>query len=307
MYPKFYAVLGKSDTLSIAGKRQGIWQLVEPQNQPDGWLISLSNKPAIFPPSPAPIFWDCSAIRYSRLNFPQIGNSLVTPLFCINQYLAFQAKPGDFITCPDHILLPDTNLEFRRKYNLNSAKKFLVLAKSHLPLCRPLATIHGVTMLEKVINATRLYELGYRAIAIGGLAINASQKYRNITAIKAIRETLPPSCHLHVFGLCSPDYVQAFAQMGINSFDGSSWLRESFLGFFYEARGNKLIKHRVPQIVSSNLAIPLCSCQVCSTLRNLKVETRAMGSRAANLGRAIHNLGQLIKIHKQAIYSQIIY
>lgn len=307
MFPKFYAVLGKSDNLSIAGKRLGIWELIEAQNQPGGWLISLSNKPAIFPPSPIPIFWDCSAIRYSRLNFPQIGNSLVTPLFCINQYLRLKAETGDFITCPDHILLPGTNLEFRRQFNLKCAKYFIVLAKTHLPSCRPLATIHGVNIEEKVRNAVRLYELGYHAFAIGGLAINAIQKHMNITAIRAIRETLPPSCHLHVFGLCSPDYVRAFAQIGINSFDGSSWLRESFLCFFYEGRENKLIKHRVPKILSSNLAIPLCHCRICETLRNSGIETRAMGSRAANLGRAIHNLGELIKIHQQAISNQMIH
>lgn len=141
MSPKFFAVLGKSDTLSIAGNKQGIWEFIEPQNQPDGWLISLSNKPTLFPDS-VPIFWDCSAIRYSHLNFPQIGNSLVTPLFCINQYLSFKAKAGDFITCPDHILLPNSNLEFRRQFNFNSAKEFLILAKIHLPYLGELIKIH---------------------------------------------------------------------------------------------------------------------------------------------------------------------
>ncbi|OKH30909.1 hypothetical protein NIES2119_30005 [[Phormidium ambiguum] IAM M-71] len=304
MSPKFFPVLGKSDTLSIAGNKQGIWEFLEPQNQPGGWLISLSNKPTLFPNS-VPIFWDCSAIRYSHLNFPQIRNSLITPLFCINQYLSLKAKSGDFITCPDHILLPNSNLEFRRQFNFNSAKQFLLLAKIHLPWCLPLATIHGLTIEEKVKNAVRLYELGYRMFAIGSLAINASQKQPNITAIQAIRATLPPSCYLHIFGLSSPDYVQAFTQIGINSFDGSSWLRQSFLGFFYEAKNNKLIKHRVPQILSRNLAIPLCHCRICETLRNFGIETRAMGNRVANLGRAIHNLGELIKIHQQIISNQM--
>lgn len=36
MSPKFFAVLGKSDTLSIAGNKQEIWEFLEPQNQPDG-------------------------------------------------------------------------------------------------------------------------------------------------------------------------------------------------------------------------------------------------------------------------------
>lgn len=303
MSPKFFAVLGKSDTLSIAGKKQGIWEFLEPQNQPDGWLISLSNKPALFPSSGS-IFWDCSAIRYSHLNFPQIGNSLVTPLFCINQYLSLKAKPGDFITCPDHILLPSTNLEFRRQFNLNSAKEFLTLAKIHLPLCQPLVTIHGLTIEEKVKNAVKLYELGYRVFAIGSLSINSCQKQRNIRTIQAVRDTLPSSCYLHVFGLSSPDYVQAFSQIGINSFDGSSWLKQSFLGLFYEVRNNRLIKHQVSPTLSNNLTIPLCYCRICKTLRNFGIETRVMGNRAANLGRAIHNLGKLIETHQQIMSNQ---
>ncbi|WP_374789287.1 MULTISPECIES: hypothetical protein [Aerosakkonema] len=48
-------------------------------------------------------------------------------------------------------------------------------------------------------------------------------------------------------------------------------------------------------------------CRICETLRNSGIETRAMGSRAANLGRAIHNLGELIKIHQQAISNQMIH
>jgi hypothetical protein len=239
------------------------------------------------------MIWDCGAFFYRSSDVPQIGKELVTPLWAINQYLKRKAQPGHLVVAPDWILVPRTNLNQQRDYNGNSAIGFLKLAPIHLPHCHAMAVAHGLTVAEKVRAAIWLYDIGYRAIALGGMAINSSQKQGNIAAIRAVKSHLPPDCYVHVFGLSSPDYARAFSQIGINSFDSSSWLRESFWGLFYEAREKKLIKHLIPKCPGTPVTIPTCPCLACSSLKRRGIETRTMGSRAANLGRAIHNLGQL--------------
>ncbi|HAZ46662.1 MAG TPA: hypothetical protein DDW76_05560 [Cyanobacteria bacterium UBA11369] len=298
-FPKYYAVLGKGDYLTINGKRRGIWEYLE--QQPSGWLCSVAVNRAIVPRD-LPIFWDCGAVKYRNAEIPVLGKTLVTPAWAIAQYQKNSPHPGDLIAAPDHILIPGSNLRFRRRFNLHSAKEFLNLARQVLPECTPIAVTHGITAHEKIKTARNLYELGYRAIGIGGMAINASDIKGNIASVAAIRDSLP-HCYIHVFGLCSPVYAKAWFEIGIDSFDGSSYLLEAFKGRFYKANGRQITKY-IAALPGDKITIPLCYCRPCTQMRQNGIEARASGSRFQNLTRAAHNLGQLLLAQTNAIVNR---
>lgn len=290
--PKYYAVIGKGDYLTIDGKRRGIWEYLE--RQPSGWLCSVAVNRTVIPRD-LPIFWDCGAVKYKNAEIPILGQTLVTPAYAIAQYKKNSPAYNDLIAAPDHILIPGSNLRFRRKFNLHSAKEFLHLARQELPQCIPIAVTHGITTQEKIETALKLYEIGYRAIGIGGMVINASDIKRNIASIAAIRDSLP-KFYLHVFGLSSPVYAKAWSEIGVDSFDGSSYLLQAFRGQFYQANGSQITKYTAA-LPNSKITIPLCYCSTCKQMRQIGIETRSSGNRSANLARAAHNLGQLLLAH----------
>ncbi|MEQ9668221.1 hypothetical protein [Coleofasciculus sp. G2-EDA-02] len=298
--PKYYAVLGKGDYLTIKEERHGIWEYLE--KQPSGWLCSIAVNRAIMPRD-LPIFWDCGAVKYRNAEIPVSGKTLVTPAWAIAQYEKNFPKLGDLIAAPDHIFIPGSNLRFRRKFNWHSAEKFLTFAQQTLPECTPIAVTHGVTTQEKIETAHKLYELGYHAIAIGGMAFNASDVKGNIAAVTAIRNCLPFNCYIHVLGLCSPTYAKAWSNLGVDSFDGSSYLLEAFKGRFYKANGGQITKH-IAALPGCKITIPLCYCHPCTQLRMSGIETRSSGSRNQNLSRAAHNLEQLLLAQTSVIISE---
>ncbi|WP_084555356.1 DUF6884 domain-containing protein [[Phormidium ambiguum] IAM M-71] len=297
--PKYYAVLGKGEYLTINGKRRGIWEYLE--QQPSGWLCSVAVSRTMIPRN-LPIFWDCGAVKYRNAEIPVLGTNLVTQAYAIAQYKKNSPHPGDLIAAPDHILIPGSNLRFRRRFNQHSAKEFLNLAQQVLPQCIPIAVTHGITTQEKIETARNLYEMGYPAIAIGGMAINASDIKGNIASVAAIRDHLP-NCYIHVFGLCSPAYAKAWAEIGIDSFDGSSYLLQAFKGRFYKANGGQIIKY-IAALPGSKITIPLCYCRPCIQMRHYGIEARTSGNRSANLARVAHNLTQLILAQTNAIINR---
>ncbi|MGB3204209.1 MAG: DUF6884 domain-containing protein [Crinalium sp.] len=294
---KYFAVIGKTDYLLINQKRYGLWELLEAHLQPYGWLCSIFFNQAIIP-SNLPIIWDVGAWSYRWQEIPQVRGNLVNANWAILEYQRRNVKPGDIIIPPDMILLPGTNLTARREFNRTNAIAFLELAAKRMPWCSPMAVIHGATVNEKLENAEFLYQAGYKVLAVGGMASQAGSKQDNLQTITAIRNFLPDTCYLHVLGLCSPRYAKAFNKIGIDSYDGSSYLIEAIkAGKFLIAQGEKLIKHQIKEL-HSKINIPVCSCYPCSLLRHNGFDTRTYGSHQSNHGRATHNLGALVLAQK---------
>lgn len=301
---KYYGVIGNRDHIKIQGDRHPFWEFLD--RQPDGFLSSLAYLPLKdFDMPETPIILDCGAWSYKDEQVPKLGKNLVTPEWVLGEYLKY-GKEGDLVVAPDHMLIPDTDLEYRRQFNIESAKAFLSIARN--AGFNPMATVHGMDLDERLINVGRLYEIGYRHFSLGGMAARASQKAMLLESIQAISNkvrSVLPDAWIHVLGLSSPDYFKAFNQIGIDSCDGSSHFKQAFTGgTFFSREGAKLIKHqsiRVDKETRQPLGVPdfpECSCLACSRLREEGIDTRYYGSNENNMGRAAHNLNMLMAAHK---------
>ncbi|MBD2772007.1 DUF6884 domain-containing protein [Iningainema tapete] len=285
MKPGFYAVIGNSDYIKINNRKIPIWELLE--HQPTGWLCSLQTRPEVIPEN-TPIIWDCGAYSYREQDYPTIKGRYVDAYYVIHKY-RLRSKAGDIIVSPDNLLMGD-NINWRRQFNLENATNFIKAADS-LPDRIPMATIHGLSLQEKLSNAYALYTMGYRHLGIGGLVRSASDYSGNLHIIRAIVEKLrsvDSSVHLHVFGLCAPKYASAFQEMNL-SFDGSTHARTAFTeGIFLINSGKDVVRYPLSHA-------PRCLCRVCQMVKKYGINPHYCGKgRNHDSARMAHNLNQLL-------------
>lgn len=92
-------------------------------------MFLLARRPKVVPQ--APLLIDCGAISYRNEEIPKIRGEQVNASWVISQAKSI-ANYGDIICAPDHLLLPETNLKLRRKFNLENADGFLELCQQEL-------------------------------------------------------------------------------------------------------------------------------------------------------------------------------
>lgn len=304
---RYFGVIGNRDHIKIQGDRRPFWEFLD--RQPDGWLSSLAYLPLRDFDMPSGVkIADCGAWSYKDKDVPKLGKNFVTPEWVLEQYQQYFHE-NDLVVAPDHMLIPGTDLEYRRQFNIQSAEAFLPIAKA--AGFRPMATVHGMDLDERLINIGRLYQIGYRHFSLGGMAARASQKRMLLESIIALRDkirTLLPDAYIHVLGLSSPEYWAAFNSLEIDSCDGSSHFKQAFTGgAFFALENGKLVKHkavRVDRETREPLGVPdvvECNCLACSRLRGEGIDTRLYGSNENNMGRAAHNLNMLMQAQQEAV------
>ena len=293
MGSRYYGVIGNRDHIKIKGEKRPFWEFLD--KQPDGYLTSLVYMREDLPKYMHMIF-DCGAWSYRNDEVPKI-----TPESALDGYLSL-AKPGDFLIAPDHMLIQGADVEARRKFNLSSAEKFLKICPSDFV---PMATSHGMDLAERVEHGKQLASMGYRHIAIGGVAARASQKSLVLSMMLEIRKALP-GVWLHVLGLSSPPYTAAWNEYGIESFDGSSHFKQAFTGgAFFIIEDGKLKKHQAAR-PGEEITAPQCWCNACETLGVEGVDTRRYGSNEHNMGRAAHNMNMLMRAQSYAVTGETV-
>lgn len=304
--PRFFAAFGKGDYFKCGEDektRLGFWNFFAKGIKPYGYLFSLTYRYAIFPDRNTPVFGDCGARSYRFEEEPTIRGQKVTAEWAAREYEEYLREQVErYLVAPDHILiegLSHKQLEQRREFNWTQAVNFRAL----VPDCdntTAIAVAHGITTGERIDYARSLIDIGYKAIGLGGLVGIGSVKY-TLSVVKTIVEALPPEIYVHAFGLCSPAYVKEFANLGVNSFDGSTHLQEGFKGIFLEAIEGQLRRHHCS---SNRITIPFCGCVPCSLLSKMGIEPRLSNNRPNNLGRVVHNLESLVRSHRQATLSR---
>jgi len=294
MKSQYFGVIGNRDYIKLKGERRPFWEFLDVQ--PDGWLSSIVYKRKDVPQG-RPMIWDCGAWSYRDKEVPDF-----TPAQCVELYQEC-APLGSMVIAPDHMLIPGVDCVARRKINLVNARKFIAICPKKF---KPMATVHGETIEERVKAAVALSEMGYRYIALGGLAAQASRKKMAVQIVRDLRKAVPKA-HLHVLGLSSPEYARQWNHIGVQSFDGSSHFKQAFTGgAFYTCEGAKLTKHQAARPGNAEdlgIVAPKCHCRACTLLRKDGVDTRSFGSNEHNMGRAAHNMNMLM-LAQQAAMSQ---
>lgn len=314
---KYFGVVTEREYIKVnkgtdLESRKPFWEYLD--EQPGGWLSSIVylQKGIDYPKTEAPKIFDCGAWSYKDKEVPKIGKCEVTPEWTVAQYQKY-GKKGDFVVAPDHMFISEEVIETRREFNRKSAIDFLPRAKA--AGFRPMAVVHGIEIEERVARAKELVCLGYDAISLGGLAFMAQGgskkgKEQIIKIVKAIREEIP-DVWLHALGVSAPSFAGKWKQFGVNSFDGASPFLKAFMGDYYVANGSQMKRYSATKVcretreLLGEIVAPLCNCKACVELRKEGIDTRTFGSNENNMGRAAHNLNQLMAAQKVAMDEEI--
>jgi hypothetical protein len=293
----YFGVVGNRDYIKRRGEKRPFWEFLD--EQPDGWLTSLTYRRKDLPTG-KPMIYDCGAWSYKDAEIPPVNSEQVAASY------AEHAPEESMVIAPDHMLIEGSDVEYRRQWNENQANLFLNDCPSTM---KAMACVHGMNLDERVAHAQWLRSIGYRYIAIGGLAARASQKSLVVSWVRAIRNAVP-DVWLHVLGLSSPDYMRTWREIGIESADGSSHFKQAFTGgAFFTQEGSKLSKHQAARPGNADdlgIVAPECSCTACSILREEGIDTRSYGSNEHNMGRAAHNLNMLMRAQKIAMCRKLV-
>ena len=153
-------------------------------------------------------------------------------------------------------------------------------------------------------------EMGYRNIALGGLALQSSRNPKFV--FKCIQDALSyrresPNLYVHVLGVSSIYWAASLTRLGVSSFDGSSMYMQAFTGgkfMRYDPESSEiLVKYPIVSNAPWSDELPPCDCPACTTMRSEGWDTRAQGGsrdnpegrpynggNEANMGRAVHNI-----------------
>jgi hypothetical protein len=287
----YYGVVGNRDMIKFQGERLPFWCFLD--EHPAGWLCSLAyGRDDV--PADRPRIWDCGAWSYRALAIPHLGRSLVTPAWALQEYQRL-GQAGDTVIAPDHMLIPGADLVARRRFNHESAARFLDLAaKSGLT---PMAVVHGADLDERLGRADELIRQGYQALALGGLAGRVSQRAFVIETVTALRAAFP-AMRLHVLGVSAPSFFRIWRAARVDSCDGASHFKQAFTGGkFFVLEDGRLVAYQAARPGEIATA-PRCGCRACALLAGDRVDTRSYGSNESNMGRAAHNLNMLMRAQR---------
>lgn len=295
--PLYFGVVGNRDYIKRHGEKRPFWEYLD--EQPDGWLTSLTYRRKDLPVG-KPMIYDCGAWSYKDAEIPPVNSEQVAAAY------AEHAPEGSMVIAPDHMLIEGSDVQYRRQWNAEQAKLFLTDCPASM---KPMACVHGMNLDERVDHVRWLVSIGYRHIAIGGLAARASQKALVVSWVRAIRAA-SPDVWMHVLGLSSPDYMRTWREIGIQSADGSSHFKQAFTGgAFFTQEGAKLSKHQAARpgnVDDIGIVAPQCHCKACATLMEEGIDTRSYGSNEHNMGRAAHNLNMLMRAQKIAMRKTLV-
>lgn len=275
---EFYPVTTSRDYIKHNGKKLYMWEFMD--YKPHGFLTSIGKQINTFIPKEFHVIYDCGAWSYRNMETPPISAETVCRDY------AKVAKDGDVVTAPDHMIINESHEKERGQFNLAEAERFFAITK-RTPYI-PMAVVHGLTISKKIDHAQHLFDIGYRYLAIGGLAARARDIHYVVDSVVAIRERF--DCMIHALGVSSPFYANIWDKIGVTSFDGSSYFVKAL------TKGTYLDEFMNPyQIRDGGDNIPPCDCKACEFVKSVGGDTRTAGNSTNNIGRAIHNLNMLMR------------
>jgi hypothetical protein len=164
---------------------------------------------------------DCGAFGYLRDKEPRFETDEVADYY---ERLDF-----DFGVSVDHAIVPEFESErqFRFDLTLRNAQDFLALHQKRGYRFTPLGACQGWDVHSYISAARSLFAMGYKYIALGGLARSDTQTIAGV--VTSVAEAVPPSVRIHVFGVARLSLLPLFLELGIESVDSAAPLRQAWL------------------------------------------------------------------------------
>lgn len=208
--------------------------------------------------APFPIMGDCGAFSYIDEPEPPL-----TVAEAIEFYESCGFTQGQSI---DHIVpqyRPEWDepglcevgppLGVRERFNITLAlaEEFLGEHKRRRCTFEPIGVAQGWSPTSYVEAVQRLAGMGYSYIALGGLVPLKTDQF--MAVLRAVMANVPPDVRIHVLGVVRWEHLQEVVDLGVESVDSTSPLRQAFLDsksnyYVGEAGNDAYAAVRVPQI-----------------------------------------------------------
>lgn len=231
-------------------------------------------------PSGFEILGDCGAYSYKDKYEPPYETDEILDYY---ETLGFDIGVSiDHLILQEHATDPD---ERKRRLSITeqNAEKFI---KAHYEgnfTFKPSGIAQGWDVQTYVRSVHHLIEMGYQHISLGGLAYSSTEEiYEILTNIAPI---LPEYMEVHLFGAARLEPINMFHQLGVTSFDSTSYLRQAWMSArnnYFALDGNKYGAIRVPQATESSPKIKKLLKQGIGTLEQYQ-ELEAKSMRALRL------------------------
>lgn len=173
---------------------------------------------------------DCGAFTYVKEKVPP---------YSVDEVIRFYLDCGfDYGISVDHVILaynPEwdepgvkapADLRERQDITLELAREFFTQWKRDRLPFQPLGVAQGWSPKSYAHSTQELQKMGYRYIAVGGMVpLKTPEILAGLAAIDRVRRK---DTRLHLLGVTRTEQVHSFAEMGVESFDSTSPLRQAF-------------------------------------------------------------------------------
>lgn len=170
---------------------------------------------------------------------------------------------------------PDAEAKRRYDLTLALARDFLDASKPHS--YTPVGVVQGWSPESMAKAAADLQRMGYRYLAIGGVAqLKTDQLLRVLRAVSSVRE---PDTKIHLLGVTRPGNVAEYVAHGVASIDSTSPLRRAWTDrkHNYWIGGESYTALRIPQSISGKLRKRIASGEIDGD-RARELEERALAT-----------------------------
>lgn len=174
-------------------------------------------------PLSVPVMGDCGAFSYSEESKPpyDIGDIL-------EYYETLGFTSGVAL---DHLIfpsMPTSERERRFVITLDNAQAFISQHRIKGHQFQPVGIVQGWDPHSRRQALEQLIEMGYKRLAIGGMAISTDKQLNE--TLEAIHDFVPKISDLHIFGVARLSMIESFIRYGVTSADSASPMRRAFLG-----------------------------------------------------------------------------
>ncbi|SFB52873.1 hypothetical protein SAMN05216266_116101 [Amycolatopsis marina] len=197
------------------------------------------------------IMGDCGAFSYHAEAYPP---------YTVDEVIDFYDGCGfDFGISVDHLIFDydqaipreDSRAEEwvrRQDITLELAAEFKARCRTRRVDFTPVGVAQGWSPTSYADAVTKLQQIGYRRIALGGMVPLRTRDILN--CLRAIDDVRYANTQLHLLGISRCDDVRAFASHGVTSFDSTSPFRQAFKDERdnYYAPNRTYVAVRVPQV-----------------------------------------------------------
>jgi hypothetical protein len=193
---------------------------------------------------------DCGAFSY--LKDP-------VPPYTADEVIDFYEQTGfDAGVSVDHVIpifddsgqmeLLDPAWTDRFELTLELAEEFLKRYRERGCDFEPIGVAQGWSSRSYAEAVSRLQEVGYERIALGGLV--PLKTHEILSVLDAINQIREPETHLHLFGVTRTEQIPVFRSFGVSSFDSTSPFRQAFKDATdnYYTLDRNYVALRIPQV-----------------------------------------------------------